>query len=94
MSEGTLVGGRVTLVFSVFLKSACCNAPLYQWHWFEADAYMNACCECKAILGAPEGWDMELIKGGLLPQRNEILENLTFVDLETGPQSFRTITVY
>lgn len=76
-----------------FLRSACCNAPLYQWHWFEADVYMNACCACKAVLGAPEGWDMELISGGQFPMLNEILENLTFVDLETGPQSFRTITI-
>lgn len=92
MDYTLLRGARGTV--STFLKSACCNAPLFQWHWFEADTYLISCCACRAVLGSPEAWDMELIAGGVLPQLNEILESLTYVDLETGPQSFRTITVY
>jgi hypothetical protein len=96
MSEGTLVhGGRGTGAFlSTFLRSACCNTPIFQVRVEEMCVQLNSCCGCKAILASPEDWDMELISGDAFPIPNEILENLTFVDLETGPQAFRTITVY
>lgn len=94
--EGVLVGDRRMrdITFSAYLRSACCNVPMYSFRVEEMCVRMNSCAGCDAILGTPEDWDMALIGGDMLPRVNEMLENLTFVDLETGPQTFRTITVY
>jgi len=79
--------------FTQFMLSACCNKPLLQWRWEAADMYMIHCTGCREPLAAPTGEDMERLERDKSPRLNDVLESLTFVDLEKGPQAFRTITI-
>ncbi len=78
---------------SVFIRSACHDAPVLQWRWEAADMYLLHCAECREPLAAPTGEDMERLERDKSPRLNDVLESLTFVDLEKGPQAFRTITI-
>ncbi len=78
---------------SAHLRTACCNAPVLQWRWEAADMYMLHCAECREPIAAPTGEDMERLERDKAPRLNDVLENLTVVDLEKGSQVFRTITI-
>lgn len=85
--------GETTL--SKFLRSSCCNAPVLLWHWFAGDLNMSHCTDCRELIGAPDGFDMDRIKRGELPILDETLEFIEVVSLpREDPQSlFRTIRV-
>lgn len=85
--------GMGEISFTHFLRSACCNVPLMLWRWEAADMYMIHCVQCREPHAAPTGEDMDRIKRDKLPRFDDTLEHLTFVDLEKGPQAFRTITI-
>lgn len=50
--------------FSQFIRSACCDAPVYQVEDFAAECLPVLCGSCGAIAGTPGREDVDALVGG------------------------------